>query len=98
MQYVRPVAICGAKCRPATKSTDQTLNLMEMNILRWPLGVTRLDHIPKQSIRVADSAICLAFARVPRKQPKGCLTSMAMSAVVTLPAWLNEHSISSYQE
>src|SRR5699024_1471499 len=39
---VRPVAIYGAECRPATKSTDQTLNVMEMNMLRWSLGVTRL--------------------------------------------------------
>lgn len=48
---VRPVAIYGAECRPATKSTDQTLNVMEMNMLRWSLGVTRLDHIPNQTVR-----------------------------------------------
>ena len=48
---VRPVALYGAECWPATKVHERTLHAMEMRMLRWSLGVTRLDHIMNENIR-----------------------------------------------
>ena len=48
---VRPVAIYGAECRPSTKKTDQLLHTMEMRMLRWSLGITRLDHVTNVEVR-----------------------------------------------
>ncbi|VDP57008.1 unnamed protein product [Heligmosomoides polygyrus] len=42
---VRPVAMYGAECWPATKEVETRLSVMETKMLRWTAGVTRLDRI-----------------------------------------------------
>ena len=41
---VRPVALYGSECWPATAKHEQALHVMEMRMLRWCLGLTRYDH------------------------------------------------------
>ena len=48
---VRPVALYGAECWPATKEVEARLSVMEMRMLRWTAGVTRLDRIRNEVIR-----------------------------------------------
>ncbi|VDP11736.1 unnamed protein product [Heligmosomoides polygyrus] len=48
---VRPVAMYGAECWPATKETESRLSVMETKMLRWMAGVTRLDRIRNEAIR-----------------------------------------------
>ncbi|VDP01545.1 unnamed protein product [Heligmosomoides polygyrus] len=42
---VRPVAMYGAECWPATKEVETRLSVMETKMLRWMAGVTRMDCI-----------------------------------------------------
>jgi len=48
---------CAASCPiwrwilPTTKTAEQKLHVMEMRMLRWTLGFTRLDRIRNTSIR-----------------------------------------------
>ncbi|KAH9401136.1 hypothetical protein TYRP_002727 [Tyrophagus putrescentiae] len=49
---VRPVALYGAECRSSTELLANRLHCMEMNMLRWSLGVTRLDRIPNDIVRM----------------------------------------------
>ncbi|VDO75974.1 unnamed protein product [Heligmosomoides polygyrus] len=48
---VRPVAIYGAECWPATKEVETRLSVMETKMLRWTAGVTRMDRIRNDAIR-----------------------------------------------
>ncbi|XDV46099.1 hypothetical protein PO909_014052 [Leuciscus waleckii] len=48
---VRPVALYGAECWPATAKHGQLLHAMEMRMLRWSLGLTRLDHVMNIDVR-----------------------------------------------
>ncbi|VDO78173.1 unnamed protein product [Heligmosomoides polygyrus] len=48
---VRPVAMYGAECWPATKEVETRLSVTEMKMLRWTASVTRLDHVRNASIR-----------------------------------------------
>uniref|UniRef100_A0A914WJ88 Reverse transcriptase domain-containing protein n=1 Tax=Plectus sambesii TaxID=2011161 RepID=A0A914WJ88_9BILA len=48
---VRPVAIYGAECWPATKEAERRLRVMEKKMLRWISGITRLDHVRNDDIR-----------------------------------------------
>ena len=48
---VRPVALYGAECWPATAKHGQLLHAMEMRMLRWSLGLTRLDHVMNINVR-----------------------------------------------
>ncbi|VDO62827.1 unnamed protein product [Heligmosomoides polygyrus] len=48
---VRPVAMYGAECWPATKEVESRLSVMETKMLRWTAGVTRLDHVRNVSVR-----------------------------------------------
>nr|CDJ88969.1 endonuclease-reverse transcriptase [Haemonchus contortus] len=48
---IRPVAIYGAECWPATKEVEARLRVMETKMLRWTAGVTRLDRISDDAIR-----------------------------------------------
>uniref|UniRef100_W6NIV3 Endonuclease-reverse transcriptase n=1 Tax=Haemonchus contortus TaxID=6289 RepID=W6NIV3_HAECO len=48
---IRPVAIYGAECWPATKEVEARLSVMETKMLRWTAGVTRLDRISNDAIR-----------------------------------------------
>ncbi|VDO19903.1 unnamed protein product [Heligmosomoides polygyrus] len=48
---VRPVAMYGAECWPATKEAESRLSVMETKMLRWTAGVTRLDRIRNDAIR-----------------------------------------------
>ena len=48
---IRPVALYGAECWPATKEVERRLSAMEMKMLRWMAGVTRLDRICNEDIR-----------------------------------------------
>ena len=50
---VRPVALYGAECWPVTKRHEQHLHVMEMRMLRWPLGLTKLDRVRNQDVRAA---------------------------------------------
>ncbi|VDP56808.1 unnamed protein product [Heligmosomoides polygyrus] len=49
---IRPVAMYGAECWPATKEVETRLSVMETKMLRWMAGVTRLDRIRNDAIRV----------------------------------------------
>uniref|UniRef100_A0A914WD71 Reverse transcriptase domain-containing protein n=1 Tax=Plectus sambesii TaxID=2011161 RepID=A0A914WD71_9BILA len=48
---VRPVAMYGSECWAATTRHEQALHAMEMKMLRWPLGLTRLDHVMNVDVR-----------------------------------------------
>ncbi|VDO85384.1 unnamed protein product [Heligmosomoides polygyrus] len=48
---VRPVAMYGAECWPATKEVETRLSVMETKMLRWTAGVTRTDRIRNDAIR-----------------------------------------------
>jgi hypothetical protein len=48
---VRPVALYGSECWPVTIKHEQTLHVMEMRMLRWTLGLTRLDRVMNQDVR-----------------------------------------------
>uniref|UniRef100_A0A183F2B7 Reverse transcriptase domain-containing protein n=1 Tax=Heligmosomoides polygyrus TaxID=6339 RepID=A0A183F2B7_HELPZ len=41
---VRPVAMYGAECWPATKEVEKRLSVMETKMLRWTARVTRMDR------------------------------------------------------
>src|SRR5699024_12678011 len=49
---VRPVALYRAECRATTQHLASRFQSMEMNMLRWSLGVTRLDRIPNNVVRM----------------------------------------------
>uniref|UniRef100_W5MQY1 ribonuclease H n=1 Tax=Lepisosteus oculatus TaxID=7918 RepID=W5MQY1_LEPOC len=42
---VRPVALHGSECWPATSRHEQALHVMEMRMIQWCLGLTRFDHV-----------------------------------------------------
>uniref|UniRef100_A0A183GI64 LORF2 protein n=1 Tax=Heligmosomoides polygyrus TaxID=6339 RepID=A0A183GI64_HELPZ len=48
---VRPVAMYGAECWPATKEVEMRLSVMETKMLCWTTGVTRMDRIRNDAIR-----------------------------------------------
>ncbi|EYC10880.1 hypothetical protein Y032_0053g2350 [Ancylostoma ceylanicum] len=48
---VRPVALYGAECWPTTLKHEQTLHTMEMRMLRWTQGLTRLDRVRNDDVR-----------------------------------------------
>ncbi|VDP14786.1 unnamed protein product [Heligmosomoides polygyrus] len=48
---VRPVAMYGAECWPATKEVETRLSVMETKMLRWTAGVTRMDRIRNDAVR-----------------------------------------------
>lgn len=48
---VRPVALYGTECWPATTKHEQALHGMEMKMLRWSMGFTRLDHVMNEDVR-----------------------------------------------
>uniref|UniRef100_A0A914X4N9 Reverse transcriptase domain-containing protein n=1 Tax=Plectus sambesii TaxID=2011161 RepID=A0A914X4N9_9BILA len=48
---VRPVALYGSECWPATAKHEQALHVMEMRMLRWSLGLTRFDHAMNNDVR-----------------------------------------------
>uniref|UniRef100_A0A914WDC8 Reverse transcriptase domain-containing protein n=1 Tax=Plectus sambesii TaxID=2011161 RepID=A0A914WDC8_9BILA len=48
---VRPVALYGSECWPATKKHEAVLNTMEMRMLRWSIGLTRHDRVPNTDVR-----------------------------------------------
>ncbi|VDO80412.1 unnamed protein product [Heligmosomoides polygyrus] len=48
---VRPVAMYGAECWPATKKVETRLRVMDTKMLRWTAGVTRMDRIRNDVIR-----------------------------------------------
>uniref|UniRef100_W5NL26 ribonuclease H n=1 Tax=Lepisosteus oculatus TaxID=7918 RepID=W5NL26_LEPOC len=52
-KVVRPVALYRTECWPTTKKHEQALHTMEMKMLRWTLGLTRLDHVMNEGLRVA---------------------------------------------
>ncbi|VDO67474.1 unnamed protein product, partial [Heligmosomoides polygyrus] len=48
---IRPVAMYGAECWPATKEVEARLSVMETKMLRCTAGVTRMDRIRNDAIR-----------------------------------------------
>jgi len=48
---VRPTALYGSECWPATKKDESRLAVMETRMLRWTQGVTMMDRIPNDIIR-----------------------------------------------
>ncbi|VDP55954.1 unnamed protein product [Heligmosomoides polygyrus] len=48
---IRPVAMYGAECWPATKEVETRLSVMETKMLRWTAVVTRMDRIRNDAIR-----------------------------------------------
>ncbi|EPB66342.1 hypothetical protein ANCCEY_14566 [Ancylostoma ceylanicum] len=48
---VRPVALYRAECWPTTLKHEQTLHTMEMRMLRWTRGITRLDRVRNEDVR-----------------------------------------------
>ena len=49
---VRPVALYGSESRASTQASTNKLHCMEMSMLRWSLGLTRLDRVPNDTIRM----------------------------------------------
>ncbi|VDO98477.1 unnamed protein product [Heligmosomoides polygyrus] len=47
---VRPVAMYGAECWPATREVETRLSVMETKMLRWTVGVTRMDRIRNEVV------------------------------------------------
>jgi len=48
---VRPVALYAAECWPAATNHEKALHAIEMRMLRWSLGLTRLDHATNVDVR-----------------------------------------------
>ncbi|VDO79200.1 unnamed protein product [Heligmosomoides polygyrus] len=48
---VRLVGTYGADCWPVTKEIESRLSVMETKILRWTVGVTRLDRVRNDTMR-----------------------------------------------
>ncbi|CAD6198523.1 unnamed protein product [Caenorhabditis auriculariae] len=48
---IRPVAMYGTECWPATAKDEAKLAVMETTMLRWTAGVKRLDHVKNEDIR-----------------------------------------------
>ena len=48
---VRPVALYGMETLPATDKSENLLHVMEMKMLRWSLGKTRLDKVRNVDVR-----------------------------------------------
>ena len=48
---VRPVALYGTECWATTRKHERTLHTMEMRMLRWMLGLTRMDHVMNTDVR-----------------------------------------------
>jgi len=48
---VRPVALYAAECWLAATNHEKALHAMEMLMLRWSLGLTRLDHATNVDVR-----------------------------------------------
>ncbi|VDO89286.1 unnamed protein product [Heligmosomoides polygyrus] len=57
---VRPVAIYSAECWPATKEVETRLSVMETKMLRWTVGVIRMDRIRNDAIRQKYVAVPIA--------------------------------------
>ncbi|VDP28332.1 unnamed protein product [Heligmosomoides polygyrus] len=49
---IRPVAMYGAECWPATKEVETRLSVMEAKMPRWMAVVTRMDRIRNDVIRL----------------------------------------------
>ncbi|XP_066995574.2 uncharacterized protein [Anabrus simplex] len=45
---IRPVALYGTECWPATKEVERRLSVMETKMLRWTAGITTNDDIKKR--------------------------------------------------
>ncbi|VDP11342.1 unnamed protein product [Heligmosomoides polygyrus] len=48
---IRPVAMYGAECWPATREVETRLSVMETKMLRWTAGVTHLNRVLNDAIR-----------------------------------------------
>uniref|UniRef100_A0A914WFV1 Polyprotein n=1 Tax=Plectus sambesii TaxID=2011161 RepID=A0A914WFV1_9BILA len=48
---VQPVALYGSECLPVTSKHEQALHVMEMRMLCWCLGVTKLEHVMNVDVR-----------------------------------------------
>jgi len=48
---VRPVILYGAETLPCTQNVENTFHTNEMKMLRWSVGLTRLDRVPNADIR-----------------------------------------------
>ena len=48
---MRPVALYGSECWPATKEAERHLGVMETKMLRWSSGLTQLDRIRNEDLR-----------------------------------------------
>ncbi|XP_049799631.1 uncharacterized protein LOC126234935, partial [Schistocerca nitens] len=48
---IRPVALYGCECWLTTVETEHRLSVMETKMLRWTVGLTKLDHISNDSLR-----------------------------------------------
>lgn len=48
---VWPVALYGSQCWPASTKHQQALHSMEMRMLRWSLGLTRLDQVMNEDVQ-----------------------------------------------
>src|SRR5699024_7764892 len=89
---VRPVALYGAECRSTSKRDEYFMQVVEMKMLRWALGHTRLDRIPNTEIRskmavrpIGDKLLEARlrwFGHVDRREPN----SVAKSAMLMVVA------------
>lgn len=48
---VRPVALYGSECWPTISKHEQALHTMEIRMLRWSLGLTKLNRIRNDEVR-----------------------------------------------
>ncbi|VDP34288.1 unnamed protein product [Heligmosomoides polygyrus] len=61
---IRPVAMYGAECWPATKKAESRLSVMETKMLRWTTGVTRLDQLAYGGMAMFFVRIATPFGRL----------------------------------
>ena len=50
---IRPAMLYGSECWPVKKDDERALEVTEMKMLRWSVGVTRKDRIRNETIRAS---------------------------------------------
>lgn len=74
---VFPVALCGSESWPATSKPEQVLHTMEMQMLRWCLGLMRWDQVMNEDIRNERNETTVVRPCRARRRTRGGLSGNA---------------------